>query len=159
VIELESRTYGYHTQRRRVKFQDPSGNVFVWFSSAADVPDQGDEVELTGMVKGHSIYGETAQTVLTRCRVAAREPVAAYRPPATGPWGWAASRRPAHVSPTTYQTRDRIFDHSRPRTTASSVASSRALWSIRSSSASRSQSRRAFSSSGPRTRNHRFCSP
>lgn len=78
VIELEGRTYGYHTQRRRlVKFQDPHGNVFVWFSSAADVPDQGDEVELTGTVKDHSIYGETAQTVLTRCRVAAREPVAA----------------------------------------------------------------------------------
>ncbi|NJQ08153.1 hypothetical protein HCN56_21865 [Streptomyces lonarensis] len=78
VIELEGRTYGYHTQRRRlVKFQDPSGNVFVWFSSAADVPGNGDEVELTGTVKDHSIYGETAQTVLTRCRVAAREPVAA----------------------------------------------------------------------------------
>ncbi|MFD3962010.1 MULTISPECIES: hypothetical protein [Streptomyces] len=78
VIELEGRTYGYHTQRRRlVKFQDPQGNVFVWFSSAADVPDQGDEVELTGTVKDHSIYGETAQTVLTRCRVAAREPVTA----------------------------------------------------------------------------------
>lgn len=78
VIELEGRTYGYHTQRRRlVKFHDLQGNVFVWFSSAADVPDQGDEVELTGTVKDHSIYGETAQTVLTRCRVAAREPVAA----------------------------------------------------------------------------------
>ncbi|WP_424921554.1 hypothetical protein [Streptomyces sp. wa1] len=78
VIELEGRTYGYHTQRRRlVKFQDGDGNVFVWFSSAADVPEQGDEVELTGTVKDHSIYGETAQTVLTRCRVAAREPVAA----------------------------------------------------------------------------------
>lgn len=78
VIELEGRTYGYHAQRRRlVKFQDGYGNVFVWFSSAADVPDQGDEVELTGTVKDHSIYGETAQTVLTRCRVAAREPVAA----------------------------------------------------------------------------------
>ncbi|WP_371792254.1 hypothetical protein OG285_24990 [Streptomyces sp. NBC_01471] len=78
VIELEGRTYGYHTQRRRlVKFQDPSGNVFIWFSSAADIPDQGDQVELTGTVKDHSIYGETAQTVLTRCRVAAREPVAA----------------------------------------------------------------------------------
>ena len=58
-------------------FQDGDGNVFVWFSSAADVPDQGDEVELTGTVKDHSIYGETAQTVLTRCRVAEREPVAA----------------------------------------------------------------------------------
>ncbi|MYT99717.1 hypothetical protein GTY74_21225 [Streptomyces sp. SID8350] len=78
VIELEGRTYGYQTQRRRlVKFQDSDGNVFVWFSSAGTVPDQGDEVELTGTVKDHSIYGETAQTVLTRCRVAAREPVAA----------------------------------------------------------------------------------
>ncbi|MFF1423155.1 hypothetical protein [Streptomyces sp. NPDC058280] len=78
VIELEGRTYGYHTQRRRlIKFQDPQGNVFVWFSSAAAVPGQGDEVDLTGTVKDHSIYGETAQTVLTRCRVAAREPVAA----------------------------------------------------------------------------------
>lgn len=78
VIELEGRTYGYQTQRRRlVKFQDPQGNVFVWFSSAAVVPDQGDEVELTGTVKDHSIYGETAQTVLTRCRVTERQPVAA----------------------------------------------------------------------------------
>ncbi|MFC8006558.1 hypothetical protein ACFUCH_06635 [Streptomyces olivaceus] len=78
VIELEGRTYGYHTQRRRlVKFQDGDGNVFVWFSSAGTIPDQGDEVELTGTVKDHSIYGETAQTVLTRCRIAAREPVAA----------------------------------------------------------------------------------
>lgn len=78
VIELEGRTYGYHAQRRRlVKFQDPQGNVFVWFSSAADVPDKGDEVELRGTVKDHSVYGETAQTVLTRCRVSEREPVAA----------------------------------------------------------------------------------
>ncbi|MEU8887333.1 hypothetical protein [Streptomyces sp. NPDC048442] len=78
VIELEGRSYGYHTQRRRlVKFQDGDGNVFVWFSSAATVPAQGDEVELTGTVKDHSIYGETAQTVLTRCRVAERQPVAA----------------------------------------------------------------------------------
>ncbi len=78
VIKLEGRTYGYQTQRRRlVKFQDGDGNVFVWFSSAAGVPDQGDEVEVTGTVKGHSVYGQTAQTVLTRCRVAAREPVAA----------------------------------------------------------------------------------
>ncbi|MEV7090435.1 hypothetical protein AB0O07_31925 [Streptomyces sp. NPDC093085] len=78
VIELEGRTYGYHTQRRRlVKFQDADGNVFVWFSSAGTVPDLGDEVELTGTVKDHSMYGEIAQTVLTRCRVSEREPVAA----------------------------------------------------------------------------------
>ncbi|MCZ4125995.1 hypothetical protein [Streptomyces sp. H39-S7] len=78
VIELEGRTYGYNTQRRRlVKFQDTEGNVFVWFSSAATVPGKGDEVELTGTVKDHSLYGETAQTVLTRCRVAERQPVAA----------------------------------------------------------------------------------
>ncbi|MFF2027005.1 hypothetical protein ACFVW2_35120 [Streptomyces sp. NPDC058171] len=78
VIELEERHYGYHAQRRRlVKFQDGDGNVFVWFSSAATVPDKGDEVELTGTVKEHSVYGETAQTVLTRCRVTEREPVAA----------------------------------------------------------------------------------
>ncbi|MFD6417040.1 hypothetical protein [Streptomyces sp. NPDC060194] len=78
VIELEGRTYGYQSQRRRlVKFQDGDGNVFIWFSSAADVPDQGDEVELTGTVKDHGVYGETAQTFLTRCRVAERGPVAA----------------------------------------------------------------------------------
>ncbi|MEV3853025.1 hypothetical protein AB0J38_01720 [Streptomyces sp. NPDC050095] len=78
VIELEGRTYGYNTQRRRlVKFQDAEGNVFVWFSSAATVPDKGDEIELTGTVKDHSIYGETAQTVLTRCRITERQPVAA----------------------------------------------------------------------------------
>ncbi|GAA2242243.1 hypothetical protein GCM10010232_31640 [Streptomyces amakusaensis] len=78
VIELEERHYGYHAQRRRlVKFQDAEGNVYVWFSSAATVPGKGDEVELTGTVKEHSVYGETAQTVLTRCRVTEREPVAA----------------------------------------------------------------------------------
>ncbi|MEW1721645.1 hypothetical protein [Streptomyces sp. NPDC093109] len=78
VIELEERTYGYHAQRRRlVKFQDAQGNVYVWFSSAAAVPGKGDEVELTGTVKEHSTYGETAQTVLTRCRVAERQPAAA----------------------------------------------------------------------------------
>ncbi|WP_344446770.1 hypothetical protein [Kitasatospora nipponensis] len=78
VVELEERFYGYHAQRRRlIKFQDPQGNVYVWFSSAATVPGKGDEVELTGTVKDHSIYNETAQTVLTRCRVAEREPVAA----------------------------------------------------------------------------------
>ncbi|MFB6536547.1 hypothetical protein ACFCY8_28410 [Streptomyces noursei] len=78
VIELEERHYGYHAQRRRlIKFQDASGNVYVWFSSAANVPDKGDEVEVIGTVKEHSTYGEVTQTVLTRCRVAAREPVAA----------------------------------------------------------------------------------
>jgi hypothetical protein len=78
VIELEERYYGYHAQRRRlVKFQDADGNVYVWFSSAARVPDKGDEVELTGTVKEHSRYGEVAQTVLTRCRFAARTLAAA----------------------------------------------------------------------------------
>lgn len=78
VIELEGRAYGYHVQRRRlVKLQDGEGNVFVWFSSAATVPDQGEEVELTGTVKDHSVYGQTAQTVLTRCRLAECQPVAA----------------------------------------------------------------------------------
>ncbi|MGA4842102.1 hypothetical protein [Streptomyces sp. G45] len=78
MIELEERYYGYHAQRRRlVKFSDASGNVYVWFSSAAIVPDKGDEVEVTGTVKKHDMYGEVAQTVLTRCRVAEREPVAA----------------------------------------------------------------------------------
>ena len=78
VIELEERYYGYHAQRRRlIKFQDANGNVYVWFSSAATVPDKGDEVELTGTVKDHSTYGETMQTVLTRCRVTERELAAA----------------------------------------------------------------------------------
>ncbi|MFF6956170.1 hypothetical protein [Streptomyces sp. NPDC008317] len=78
VIELESRTYGTQPQRRRlVKFQDETGNVYLWFSSAATVPDTGDEVEVTGTVKDHSIYGETAQTVLARCRVTEHQPLAA----------------------------------------------------------------------------------
>lgn len=78
VVELEERYYGYRAQRRRlIKFQDASGNVYVWFSSAATVPDKGDEVELTGTVKDHNTYGETVQTVLTRCRVAERELAAA----------------------------------------------------------------------------------
>lgn len=78
VIELEERYYGYHAQRRRlIKFQDQHGNVYVWFSSAATVPGKGDEVEVTGTVKEHGTYGETAQTVLTRCRVAERQFAAA----------------------------------------------------------------------------------
>ncbi|MCC3767280.1 hypothetical protein K6I34_004642 [Streptomyces sp. UNOC14_S4] len=78
VIELEERHYGYHAQRRRlIKFQDQEGHVYVWFSSAATVPDKGDEVELTGTVKDHSTYGEVAQTVLTRCRATQRQLTAA----------------------------------------------------------------------------------
>lgn len=78
VIELEERYFGRRVQRRRlVKFQDREGNVYVWFSSAAAVPDPGDEVEVTGTVKEHGKYGEVAQTVLTRCRVVERQPVAA----------------------------------------------------------------------------------
>lgn len=77
-IELESRTYGYKTQPRTlIKFQDAEGNVYVWFSSTTRVPDNGDEVAVTGTVKKHDTYGETAQTVLTRCRITEREPVAA----------------------------------------------------------------------------------
>ncbi|WP_030020204.1 hypothetical protein [Streptomyces monomycini] len=78
VVELESRTYGYHTQRRHlIKFQDPEGNVYVWFSSSAQVPGRGDEVQVTGTVKEHSTYGQTAQTVLQRCKVTERELAAA----------------------------------------------------------------------------------
>jgi len=50
--------------------------VYVWFSSDADVPDQGDEVDMTGTVKDHSTYGGAAQTVLIRCRVVEREAAA-----------------------------------------------------------------------------------
>ena len=76
VVELEERHYGYHAQRRRlVKFQDGAGNVYVWFSSAATVPEKGDAIELTGTVKDHSTYGEVTQTVLTRCRLTERQPV------------------------------------------------------------------------------------
>jgi hypothetical protein len=78
VVELEERHYGYHAQRRRlVKFQDQQGNVYVWFSSAATVPEKGDDIELTGTVKDHSTYGEVTQTVLTRCRLAQRQPATA----------------------------------------------------------------------------------
>ncbi|MFI5809178.1 hypothetical protein [Streptomyces sp. NPDC051561] len=78
VIELESRTYGYHDQRRHlIKFQDDEGNVYVWFSSSAKVPTKDDAVTVTGTVKEHSTYGETVQTVLQRCRIAEAVPVAA----------------------------------------------------------------------------------
>jgi len=78
VIPLEDRHYGYRVQRRNlIKFQDASGNVFVWFSSSADVPEKGEEVELTGTVKEHSTYGTTVQTVVTRCKLTELQPVAA----------------------------------------------------------------------------------
>ncbi|WP_424212717.1 hypothetical protein ACN20G_11900 [Streptomyces sp. BI20] len=70
VVELEARHYGYTTQRRRlVRFMDPTGNVFVWFASAAHVPDEGDEVEVTGTVSKHDAYRDVQQTVMKRCKV------------------------------------------------------------------------------------------
>ncbi|MBV9026403.1 MAG: hypothetical protein JO362_22020 [Streptomycetaceae bacterium] len=69
VVKLPERHYGYRTQQRHmIKLRDEDRNVFVWFSSTATIPSEGDRLTVTGTVSKHDTYRETAQTYLTRCR-------------------------------------------------------------------------------------------
>ncbi len=48
------------------KMLDASGNVFTWFDRTDGTHKKGDVVRVTGTVKGHTIYREVPQTVLSR---------------------------------------------------------------------------------------------
>ncbi|MBV9026406.1 MAG: hypothetical protein JO362_22035 [Streptomycetaceae bacterium] len=75
VHELESRTYGYREQQRwLVTFQDPDDNVYIWYATTSNIPDERETVRLTGTVKKHDTFRDIAQTVLNRCRVTTAEP-------------------------------------------------------------------------------------
>ena len=67
----------YGTTHHIHTFEDAEGNTIVWKSTNPVDYVEGDEykfiptgsiVELTGTVKEHSIYKETEQTVVTRCK-------------------------------------------------------------------------------------------
>ena len=45
------------------------GNVLTWFSSRDLSLTPGQELRVTGTVKGHEVYAEVQQTRLTRCKV------------------------------------------------------------------------------------------
>jgi hypothetical protein len=50
---------------------DQAGHVFKWFSSSRALGDEvtGKPVVIKGTVKGHELYNEVKQTMLTRCKV------------------------------------------------------------------------------------------
>ncbi|MFB7031019.1 MULTISPECIES: hypothetical protein [unclassified Streptomyces] len=69
VIHQGERTYGYRTQSQHlVKFRTADGAVIAWSAKTDNLPRKGAEVRLTGTVKTHSVYRDTATTYLTRCR-------------------------------------------------------------------------------------------
>ena len=68
----------YGTTHYIHSFEDAEGNVIVWKTTAMIDYFEGDKcitvtegstVELTGTVKDHSVYKDTEQTILTRCKV------------------------------------------------------------------------------------------
>lgn len=50
-------------------FKDENGNVFVWKTSLFIEADYGTQLTVKGIIKEHSEYNETKQTVLTRCKI------------------------------------------------------------------------------------------
>jgi hypothetical protein len=58
---------GYYGATHLFTMTDAAGNVFKWFSSNGQGWETGQAVKIKGTVKGHEIYNEVAQTVLTRC--------------------------------------------------------------------------------------------
>lgn len=54
-------------KRYRYTFQDKKKNIFVWFTSK-DVEFE-NEFGVIGIVKNHSEFNNTKQTILTRCRI------------------------------------------------------------------------------------------
>lgn len=54
-------------------FEDAQGNIFVWKTTACLDVFVDDQVTLRGTVKEHSEYKGIKQTILTRCKVTAKE--------------------------------------------------------------------------------------
>jgi hypothetical protein len=54
------------------RFTDPKGNLLVWWTTSTKQTqgvNSGDEILLTGQVKGHDEYEGTPQTTLRRCHI------------------------------------------------------------------------------------------
>ncbi|MET9676452.1 hypothetical protein ABZY68_25655 [Streptomyces sp. NPDC006482] len=69
VIHQGEKTYGYRTQTEYlVKLRTEDGAVLAWSAKTDKLPSQGDAVTLTGTVKRHTTYRDTATTYVTRCR-------------------------------------------------------------------------------------------
>lgn len=73
-VRLPDDHYGYRVQSRHIlKLRDAAGSIYVWFASTRNLPDEDDQIQLTGTVSKHDTYRDTAQTCLTRCRWSAAE--------------------------------------------------------------------------------------
>jgi hypothetical protein len=59
------------------RLRTPDNNVLVWYASSEKELSVGDHVVLDGTVKSHTSYQDVAQTVITRCKVLSKAPVAA----------------------------------------------------------------------------------
>lgn len=59
---------GYYGINTIHTFQDEDENVFVW-STSAKVLSEGTTYAVRGTVKGHDLFRNTRQTILTRCKV------------------------------------------------------------------------------------------
>ncbi|MFF0430342.1 hypothetical protein ACFYUJ_39020 [Streptomyces sp. NPDC004520] len=69
VIRQGEKTYGYRTQAEYlVKLRSEGGAVLAWSAKTDKLPRRGDTVTLTGTVKRHTTYRDTATTYVTRCR-------------------------------------------------------------------------------------------
>ena len=61
----------YYGEKQLVKFVDGAGNVLVWWNSGSANPQVGETYDVIGTPKSHETYGDTKQTVLTRCKLVA----------------------------------------------------------------------------------------
>ncbi|MER7952356.1 hypothetical protein ABTY59_33685 [Streptomyces sp. NPDC096079] len=69
VIRQGEKVYGYRTQTEYlVKLRTGDGAVIAWSAKTDKLPRQGDAVTLSGTVKRHTTYRDTATTYVTRCR-------------------------------------------------------------------------------------------
>lgn len=68
VVGVSERETAYGLQRI-YRLLDSAGNELSWFSTAADVLEEGDSYRLRGTVKRHDQFRGIPRTVLTRCRV------------------------------------------------------------------------------------------
>ncbi len=78
-FEYTDYTFSYYGTTHYIhNFEDAEGNVIVWKTTSmidyfegdhCVIITEGSTMELTGTVKEHSLYKDTEQTVLTRCKV------------------------------------------------------------------------------------------
>ncbi len=69
---LEYEGFNYNDTLHITIMQDEDGNVYVWKTSAKKL-NEGETYLITGTVKAHNEYKEIKQTILTRCKIKAKE--------------------------------------------------------------------------------------